>query len=398
MATHQQQPGMFNVIAAADVEPERDVFVVLPTEAPPNKAGGNNKQPFHRVPIRSACTESAGGDRRVRVQLVDGHRNVVASAQGLQRLLLRFPRAYVPGVKVFEGNNDGDRTNLSMGFSLYDYRTGPTPEEQQVLGRIDTLADWLRRTIVGCNRIRRTLKLGPDHMDPQQQRVAADMMDLHVARPAVERSGGKGGGAGRDGGGYGGSTASGQTASSAAPASLASRYCYVKLVPPDPAVNEIYHTYFWTLDGRRIPFEAVVAFRNFHVQPFVEMEDIFVSKAVRSLQLKLRECIVIPPAERMQSRFSVCFPERVCKREEEDEVVVPVADEPLGGKRPPGGMVAVTEEEPPAKRPHHATVAVTAAPSPPPPPPPSASPAVDPEAVPEDDDDDGDAPPPAEAE
>ena len=51
---------------------------------------------------------------------------------------------------------------------------------------------------------------------------------------------------------------------------------------------------------------------NFQVQPFVEVEDVFVSKAVRSLQLKLRECLVIPPVERMQHRFSVCFPDRVC--------------------------------------------------------------------------------------
>lgn len=83
---------------------------------------------------------------------------------------------------------------------------------------------------------------------------------------------------------------------------------------------------------------------NFQVQPFVEVEDVFVSKAVRSLQLKLRECLVIPPVERMQHRFSVCFPERVCSsrtiEEEGDEVntdelkrPAPVSDDPAA-KRP----------------------------------------------------------------
>jgi hypothetical protein len=49
--------------------------------------------------------------------------------------------------------------------------------------------------------------------------------------------------------------------------------------------------------------------------PYVELEDIFVNKAVRSLQLKLRECLVIPPAERPTQRFSVIFPNQVCTRD-----------------------------------------------------------------------------------
>jgi hypothetical protein len=64
--------------------------------------------------------------------------------------------------------------------------------------------------------------------------------------------------------------------------------------------------------GQPLNFNTVLGYRNFQVQPFVEVEDIFVSKAVRSLQLKLRECLVIPPVERMQHRYSVCFPDRIC--------------------------------------------------------------------------------------
>ena len=87
---------------------------------------------------------------------------------------------------------------------------------------------------------------------------------------------------------------------------------------------------------------------HFQVVPFVEVEDVFVSKALHagayyeiriwccSMQLKLREwslryvsrvylsvCrgIVFPPAERLMVRSSVCFPDRVCstKNPQEDE-------------------------------------------------------------------------------
>lgn len=91
-----------------------------------------------------------------------------------------------------------------------------------------------------------------------------------------------------------------------------SRYCYAKIVRGDSNAHEMFHTYFWTADGQPIPLETVLGFRNFQAEPFVEVEEIFVSKAVRSLQLKLRECIVYPPTERPNTRSSVCFPERIC--------------------------------------------------------------------------------------
>jgi hypothetical protein len=77
-------------------------------------------------------------------------------------------------------------------------------------------------------------------------------------------------------------------------------------------VNQIFHTYFWTPNGQSVPLEVVAGYRNFRIKPFVEVEDVFVSKAVRSIQLKLRECIVIPPLDRVSTRFSVCFPDKVC--------------------------------------------------------------------------------------
>jgi hypothetical protein len=70
----------------------------------------------------------------------------------------------------------------------------------------------------------------------------------------------------------------------------------------------MFQTFFWTPDGERIPFEVVQRFQNFQVVPFVEVEDVFVNKAMRSVQLKLRECIVYPPPERPSVRQSVCFP------------------------------------------------------------------------------------------
>ena len=83
------------------------------------------------------------------------------------------------------------------------------------------------------------------------------------------------------------------------------------------------------------------------VQPYVEVEDIFVSKAVRSLQLKLRECLVGPPVERLQHRYSVCFPDRICSaaaaaaEESEDTGGPAVCDEPE-----PKRMRVETVEEP----------------------------------------------------
>ena len=174
-------------------------------------------------------------------------------------------------------------------------------------------------------------------MTSDQQQVAADMMDLHVARPVDSSMYNR----------AAGSTAPRSGEDRPSPA----RYCYVKLVAPDPAVSEKYHTFFWTMDGRPLKFDTVLGFRNFQAQPFVEVEDIFVSKAVRSIQLKLRECLVIPPAERMQQRYSVCFPDRVCSNAEtEEETVAPpepkhtvAAD--AAAIEPPAKRMRVAEEE-----------------------------------------------------
>ena len=48
-------------------------------------------------------------------------------------MLIRFPRVFVPGLKVHHADTDGDRANTTMGFALYDHRTGPTEEEKRIL-------------------------------------------------------------------------------------------------------------------------------------------------------------------------------------------------------------------------------------------------------------------------
>jgi hypothetical protein len=86
----------------------------------------------------------------------------------------------------------------------------------------------------------------------------------------------------------------------------------VKVVPPAANVPEMFQTFWWTPDGRRLTLEQVRAWSNFRITPFVEIEDVFVNRAVRSIQLKLRECIVTPPAERVTVRTSLAFADRVC--------------------------------------------------------------------------------------
>ena len=164
-----------------------------------------------------------------------------------------------------------------MGFALYDGRNGPTAEETRVMANIDALAGMIAVNMTRCLQIRS--KVFPNSRPDADAQSLADSMDLFISRQSR------------------GST----------------RYCNAKIVPQtETKINQIFHTYFWTQDGKSIPLDAVIGFRNFRVVPFVEVEDVFVSKAVRSIQLKLRECIVIPAAERPSTRYSVCFPDRVC--------------------------------------------------------------------------------------
>ena len=69
--------------------------------------------------------------------------------------------------------------------------------------------------------------------------------------------------------------------------------------------------------------------------PFVEVEDIFVNKALRSVQLKLRECIVYPPAERLSIRHSVCFPNKVCSNDPANQDRVPLSEADPAPAQPP---------------------------------------------------------------
>lgn len=70
---------VFHVIKAANLDAERDVFVGLPQD-------GNNKQAFHRVPVRSSNLETADG-RLSRVQLLSGQTHVVQNTHAGRRHL-----------------------------------------------------------------------------------------------------------------------------------------------------------------------------------------------------------------------------------------------------------------------------------------------------------------------
>jgi hypothetical protein len=167
---------------------------------------------------------------------------------------------------------------MSLGFALYDGRSGPTPEETRVMANIDALAGMIALTMTRCMQIRS--KVFPNARVDADAQSLADSMDLFVSRPSRG----------------------------------ATRYCNAKIVPQtEKRVNQIFHTYFWTPNGQSVPLEVVAGYRNFRIKPFVEVEDVFVSKAVRSIQLKLRECVVIPPLDRVSTRFSVCFPDRLCE-------------------------------------------------------------------------------------
>ena len=172
---------VFHVVRAEDLEPKRDLFVGLPVEC-------NNKQVFHRIPVRSSVVDD---DRQPRVQLFQGshNENVVQSIRGLRRLLLRFPRSFVPGLKTHHAETDGDRANITLGFAMYDHRTGPTEVESRVMHNIDALSAFLKTTMLRCDKIRCPLKLGPANMPLQQQQVAADMLDLCPRGPTAAADG-----------------------------------------------------------------------------------------------------------------------------------------------------------------------------------------------------------------
>jgi hypothetical protein len=194
------------------------------------------------------------------VDYLPDNKSVARTAQGLKRMLIRFPDVFAMGTKIFQqqqqrGDGDsGDRSSMSLGFSLYDWRVGPTEEESRVVENIDAqgvhahmhpgpnLSMYLRLTMLRCPEIRALLKIGRDKMSPEEEKVAADMIELHVAKPPVEPT----------------SAANRQRNNNGQMTPMAARYCYVKLVAPDKSVNENYHTYFWSKTGQRMSFETVI--------------------------------------------------------------------------------------------------------------------------------------------
>ena len=193
--------------------------------------------------------------------------------------------------------------SMSIGFALYDGRCGPTPEETRVMANIDALASMIALTMTRCMQIRS--KVFPNSRSDADAQSLADSMDLFISRQSRG----------------------------------ATRYCNAKIVPQtEKRVNNIFHTYFWSPNGQSVPLDVVLGYRNFRIKPFVEVEEVFVSKAVRSIQLRLRECIVIPPLDRVSTRFSVCFPDRVCSTDAADATAT--------------GPVVAAVDETPNKRKH----------------------------------------------
>ena len=91
---------MFQVLKAWELEPERDIFVSLPNCNAASDQQNSNKQAFFRVPVRSSNVLNAEG-QTTRVQMLPGEANVTMSTSGLRRVLLEFPQAYTPGIKVY---------------------------------------------------------------------------------------------------------------------------------------------------------------------------------------------------------------------------------------------------------------------------------------------------------
>lgn len=277
---------MFRVVKAWEMVPERDVLVAFPKEF-------TTPHLYHRVPVRSSAGYGSDG-RPSRVQFMEGQSHMVQSPNGLKRLLMEFPRAWTPGLRSYQ-NIEGTQPSMSMGFALYDPKMGPTHEEQESMNRIDQLAHFIKRTMLRCEKARKLLKLGNAVMDDKQQELAAEMLDMCIARPAT---------IGNDG----------QTR----------RYCYPKVVLPGPNVPESFHTWFWTPNGEPIPLTTLHKYQNFFIVPFVEVDEVFVNKGIRSIQLRMRECIVYPPTERSLTRTSVCFPGRIIKMNEDGTDMVSV--------------------------------------------------------------------------
>lgn len=238
---------LFATYSAADLNPERHAVLALPTEGAKNS---------HRVPIRAAADDGSA-------PFLPGKHRLVAKTPGLRRLLVKFPESYCHSIKEYD-TAEGERTNLSLGFALYDPRDGPTPEESRVIDAMDAFAAWIRSTMVGSERIRTTVGLGPATMSEGKQRDKAESMDLWVAKPVDEATPAVPNHAATRGGGAGGE-----------PPRPRGRYVYVKLVAPSPTVNEMFHTYWWAPNGTPLTLDAVRRMQNFRIVPFIEMEDVF---------------------------------------------------------------------------------------------------------------------------
>lgn len=270
---------MYHAIPIEKVKPEQDMYVALPIEQPVPGTKSN----YHRCHIRSQNVQYDNAT----IQLAEGCTNVVQSSRGLSRVLLRFPQMFCPGIKAHVDDKT-NKTQYTLGFALYDSRNEErTKEEEAILSAVDSLSAWLRRTFLSHKKIRKVLNMHAD-MGATEAAMAADMLDVHISRPLAEDQ--------------------------------KTRYVYTKLVPPAGNVPVCYHTVFWSPEGKRVPFNQVLeAGGALTIEPLVEIEELFASKSVRSLQLRTRECIVHLRENKVNTRQSLCFPEVAVEAEQETE-------------------------------------------------------------------------------
>lgn len=290
---------------ADDIDAARDVVLCMPAAARPGARYPENV----RIPVRSSWVDGRY------LEYVSGSRTVVApdAADRLRHLILSFPDGcFTHGVRTFD-NDRGATASVLLSFALYEPRSAesasadgaatgpplpgpPPPAAAQALERLDALSAFLSAACIGCDALRRSAGLTTDELDPT----------MSVVRPA-----------------HGGV-----------------RYCNAKVVVAAVGKGKgaAPATKFLTPNGGTVPLERVREWRNFRVAPYVDVDEIFVSGGRRSLQLKLRECVVYPPSATAPPpvatrRPSVAFPDRMCGAASAEDEDVDSSSSPSAAKR-----------------------------------------------------------------
>lgn len=158
------------------------------------------------------------------------------------------------GITTYSGGN------TSIGFTLFDIRGDPTAEEAATMAHMDELASWLKNVVIGCAPLGSMVCAVTDDKDVKS---AADRTEFHIVRPPQPPK--------------------------------RARYCNVKIVPAKEGdyYNSLFRTVLAWPNGNEVDMADL--YSGFHIVPFVEPEEIFLSPSTRSIQLKLREGVVTRP-------------------------------------------------------------------------------------------------------